>query len=321
MLDIVIIGAGPIGIYASHLAALHNLNGVLLEARDNVGGQLTNLYPDKDIIDVPGFERVTARGLIEQFIKQRESKENKLPIHLMESVSNFQEIEGGYEVITPLETYQTKTILIVSGMGTFTPRKIGLENEDNFKNIAYAVKDKNAYQGKKVVVLGGGDSAVDLTLMLEKLTSEISIIHRREEFRAQGSSVDELKASSAKIYIPYVPTKLIGEGDKLTAIEISKVDASKKIVPDTSITIELDNLIVNYGLISGPNKFELEKTGPYINVKDCYQTSKDNIFAIGNCVNYPGKVRNITCGLGEAVVAITKIDQLVHPGKNIPIHF
>lgn len=319
MLDVVIIGAGPIGIYASYLASLHNLNGVLLEARDNIGGQLTNLYPDKDIVDVPGFKRVTARGLIEAFVEQMNTRENKLPIHMMESVSSFKEIEGGYEVYTHLDTYQTKCILIVSGMGTFTPRKIGLPNEDTFKNIAYAVKDKNIYKDKNVVVLGGGDSAVDLTLMLEKLTKDISIVHRRDEFRAQSATVDELKASSTHIYTPYVPTKLIGDNGILKEIEISKKDASGNIV-DVK-TLPLDNLIVNYGLISGPNKFEVEKTGPFINVKEAYMTSKANIFAIGNCINYPGKVKNITCGLGEAVVAITKIDQIVHPGKNIPVHF
>jgi len=316
MLDLVIIGAGPVGLYAAHLAALHNLSGVVLEARDNFGGQLSNLYPQKDIIDLPGFSRITAQGFIDNLSKQIDSRENHLKIELMESVTNFEKIDGGYKIVTLNNNiYEAKCILLVTGMGTFTPRKIGLPNEGQFKNIAYAVKNKEIYKNKKVVVLGGGDSAVDLTLMLNPLVSDISIVHRRDEFRAQASVVDELKASKAHIYTPFNVTKLIGNSDVLTGIEITNN------VTNEVKTIELDNLIVNFGLIPGVNKFNVEKKGPNILVKDSYQTSLENVFAIGNCINYPGKVKNITCGLGEAVVAITKIDQILNPNKNIPVHF
>ena len=124
MEDIIIIGCGPIGLYAAHLASLHNLKGLVLEARSQVGGQLTSLYPEKDIIDVPGFTKITAKGLIEKFYEQYSSRENKLPIHLEESVVNFEVIEGGYRLTTTHKvSYETKTVLIVSGMGNFTPRK------------------------------------------------------------------------------------------------------------------------------------------------------------------------------------------------------
>lgn len=315
MLDIVIIGAGPVGLYAAHLANLHNLNGVLLEARDNLGGQLTNLYPEKDIVDLAGFPRIAAKGFIDKLIEQVNSRPNHLPIHTMESVQDFEKIEGGYKVTTTLDTYETKTILVISGMGTFTPRKIGLPNEGQFKNIAYAIKDKSIYKDKKVVVLGGGDSAVDLTLMLEPITKEISIVHRRDEFRAASATVDELKASKAHIYTPYTCTKLNGEGDRLTSIEITDVNTKETKV------VECDNLVVNYGLIPGVNKFNLEKKGPLIVTKEYHMTSLENVFAIGNCATYEGKVKNITCGLGEAVVAVTKIDQIINPNKNIPVHF
>ena len=315
MLDVIIIGGGPIGLYAAHLASLHNLNGILLEARDNLGGQLSNLYPEKDIIDLPGYSRITAKGFIDKLVEQINSRENHLDLHMLESVSSFEKIEGGYKVVTPLDTYETKTILIVSGMGTFTPRKIGLPNEGEFKSIAYAVKDKSIYKDKKVVVLGGGDSAVDLTLMLLPVAKEISIVHRRNEFRAQASVVDELKASSAKVYTPYTCTKLNGTNGVLESVEITNVD-TKEVV-----TIPADSVIVNYGLIPGINKFPIDKKGPNIIVGTSYQTSAENIFAIGNCIGYEGKVKNITCGLGEAVVAITKIDQVINPNKNIPVHF
>lgn len=315
MLDVIIIGGGPIGLYATHLASLHNLNGVLLEARDNLGGQLSNLYPEKDIIDLPGYPRITAKGFIDRLLEQINSRENHLPLHMMESVSTIEKIEGGYKVTTPLDVYETKTILIVSGMGTFTPRKLGLPNEGEFKQIAYAVKDKSIYKDKKVVVFGGGDSAVDLSLMLLPIAKEISVVHRRNEFRAQASSVDELKASSANVYTPFTCTKLNGVDGKLESVEITNADTKEvKVIP-------CDNIIVNYGLIPGINKFPIDKKGPNIIVGSSYQTSLENVFAIGNCIGYEGKVKNITCGLGEAVVAITKIDQIINPNKNIPVHF
>ncbi len=316
MEDIVIIGCGPIGLYAAHLASLHNLKGLVLEARSQVGGQLTSLYPEKDIIDVPGFTKITAKGLIEKFYEQYSSRENKLPIHLEESVVNFEVIEGGYRLTTTHKvSYETKTVLIVSGMGNFTPRKIGLPNEDEFKNIHYAVTDKAAFKDKKVVLLGGGDSAVDWDLMLAPLTKDISIVHRRNEFRAQSSSVDEMKQNGTHIYTPYNTTKLIGENGVLHAIEITNNETNEVK------TLELDDLIVNFGMIPGQNNFPVEKKGMNIFVKDCYMTSLENVFAIGNTITYNGKVKNITCGLGEAVVAITKIDQIINPNKNIPVHF
>ena len=316
MEDIIIIGCGPIGLYAAHLASLHNLKGLVLEARGQVGGQLTSLYPEKDIIDVPGFTKITAKGLIEKFYEQYSSRENKLPIHLEESVVNFEVIEGGYRLTTTHKvSYETKTVLIVSGMGNFTPRKIGLPNEDEFKNIHYAVTDKAAFKDKKVVLLGGGDSAVDWDLMLAPLTKDISIVHRRNEFRAQSSSVDEMKQNGTHIYTPYNTTKLIGEKGVLHAIEITNNETNEVK------TLELDDLIVNFGMIPGQNNFPVEKKGMNIFVKDCYMTSLENVFAIGNTITYNGKVKNITCGLGEAVVAITKIDQIINPNKNIPVHF
>ena len=171
------------------------------------------------------------------------------------------------------------------------------------------------FKDKKVCVLGGGDSAVDWALMIERVASEISIVHRRNEFRAQSNSVEKLKASKANIFTPYVPNGLIGNGDKLEKIEIKNVETSELK------EIGIDYLVVNYGMIPSQNTFPIEKKGTNIVVNREYMTSLENVFAIGNIISYEGKVKNITCGLGEAVVAITKIDQIINPTKNIPVHF
>lgn len=315
MNDIIIIGAGPIGLYAGILAALHDLKGIIIESQEEVGGQLSALYPEKDMIDLPGFKKITAKEYIDVLFDQYNSNENKLAIHLSETITQIEKVEDYYVVKTNKDTYETKTILIATGMGAFTPRKIGLPNEGQFKNIIYSIKNKDQYANKKFAILGGGDSAVDWGLMLEPICEQVSVVHRRNEFRAQSLNVEKLKASSANVLTPYQVSELIGDGDQLKSIVLSNVETNE------TKTIDVDVLFVNYGMVPSPNTFPVEKIGNNIKVYDCYQTSLENVFAIGNIIQYNGKVKNVTSGLGEAVIAITKIDQIINPNKNIPVHF
>ena len=313
MKDLVIVGAGPIGIYAGTLASLHGLNAVLIEGQEEVGGQLTALYPEKDIVDLPGFKRITAKGFIDELMRQFNSEDNKTELLINEQVKNFEKVDDYYKVTTSKQVIETKCILLTTGMGIFTPRKIGLENEDSFDNIIYSLKDKSQYKDKIVAILGGGDSAVDWALMLSEIAKQVYIIHRRNDFRAQSSSVDALDQKGVIKLTPYNVTKLIGEKSVKT-IEITDNNKESK-------TLDVDAIFVNYGMIPAPSSFPVEKIGTAIKVGACYQTSLENVFAIGNIIFYEGKVKNITAGLGEAVIAITKIDQIIHPNKNIPVHF
>lgn len=313
MKDLVIVGAGPIGIYAGTLASLHGLNAVLIEGQEEVGGQLTALYPEKDIVDLPGFKRITAKGFIDELMNQFNSEDNKTELLINEQVKNFEKIDDYYKVTTSKQVIETKCILLTTGMGIFTPRKIGLENEDSFDNIIYSLKDKSQYKDKVVAILGGGDSAVDWALMLSEIAKQVYIIHRRNDFRAQSSSVEALDQKGVIKLTPYNVTKLIGEKSVKT-IEITDNNKESK-------TLDIDAIFVNYGMIPAPSSFPVEKIGTAIKVGACYQTSLENVFAIGNIISYEGKVKNITAGLGEAVIAITKIDQIIHPNKNIPVHF
>lgn len=312
MKDIVIVGAGPIGLYASILASLHELDGLVLEGQDSIGGQLTALYPEKDIIDLPGFTKISAKGFIDALNAQ--SKLHSLPIYLNEELKEFKKTDEGFEVTTSKRTIETRTILLTTGMGVFSPRKIGLENEDSFKNIIYSLKDKSQYKDKTVAILGGGDSAVDWALMLSDIAKKVYIVHRRNEFRAQSSSVAQLDSKGVTKLTPYNVTKLIGD-ENVSSIELT--NASTKEVR----TLDVDAVFVNYGMVSSPTSFPVEKVGTSIKVGSFYMTSMENVFAIGNIASYDGKVKNITSGLGEAVSAITKIDQIIHPNKNIPIHY
>lgn len=314
MQDIIIIGAGPIGIYASTLASLHNLKGMVIEALDNVGGQLTTLYPEKDIIDLPGFNRITATEFISNLLNQNLSKSNHLDLHVDEKVLSIKKIENGYCVTTNKNSYETRTILLATGNGSFTPRKIGLENEDKFDNIYYSAKNRMQFKNRRVCVLGGGDSAVDIAIMLKDVASSVSIVHRRDEFRAQSSSVEIMEKKGVNIYKPFHVVELIGD-KSVKSIRIQHVETKKDYY------LEVDDVIVNYGIDTSRSIFDVEKTSLGIKVDTTYQTSSENIFAVGNGIYYPGKVKNITAGFGEAVIAITRIDQIINPNKNIPVHF
>ena len=294
MEDLIIIGAGPIGLYGATLAALHNLKGKIIEATNKVGGQLSSLYPEKDIIDLPGFARITAQDFINKLEEQFFSNPNHLELSLNENVINFEKINDIIHVYTSKGTYQTKCLLITNGMGLFVPRKIG--------------KDKD------VVILGGGDSAVDWALLLEHTAKSVTVIHRRNDFRAQSGTVEAMDNSSIRV----LRNKSILEASSLNKkCNLTFEDNSSK----TKEIIECDYVFVQYGQVPSKDNFPLEKKLGLIEVHEGYETSMSNVFACGNIAIYPNKVKNITTGLGEVAVAITKIDQTINPTKNIPIHF
>ena len=313
MNDIIIIGCGPIGLYGATISALHSLKGLVIESLDVAGGQLTSLYPEKDIVDLPGFEVIKAKDFVSNLMKQHDRNENKLPIHFNEKVIDIQKKDDYYLIKTDKDEYETRTIVITTGMGSFSPRPIGLPNESEFKNIAYSCSDSSIYKDKDVVILGGGDSAVDLSLLIKPVSKSTTIIHRRKDFRAQDSTVQEM----SKIGVNVLTNKGVAslEGNKRMNLHIIDNETKEEEV------ITCDNILVQYGQIPSKDNFPVEKVNNLIVVKEFYETSLPNVFACGNIVEYKGKVKNITSGLGEITTIITKIDQIINPNKNIPIHF
>lgn len=267
MEDLIIIGAGPIGIYASTLAALHNLSGLVFESLDDAGGQLTELYPEKDIIDLPGLEKITARDFIGRLLGQRDSLARRLPIRFHERVTDLDIGESGTSVRTANGIYQAKTVLLTTGMGVFTPRRAGLAAEENYSNIYYAVKSTSAFRDRRVVILGGGDSAVDWALNLSQVAAEVRLVHRRSEFRAQAFNVDRLTEYGVKVYKPYTLVSLDGNGQTATALKIrNNLDQSEEV-------LDFDALLVNYGTVVVPASFPLETSNGGFTVDRFQQTS------------------------------------------------
>lgn len=281
---VLIIGGGPIGLYtASKLK-----DYLLIEANDFLGGQITNLYPKKEIVDIPGINNILA----EDYIKLLISKINMDNVHLSEKVINI--IPGKeVKVITNKDEYLAEKVIIATGLGFTTPRPLGIEQESECKNILYSLKDYSFLKNKRVAIFGGGDSALDWAKAVSNLSNNVSLIHRRTEFRGNPDTIKDCK--NLKLYLPYIPYSLKRENDKAISITIKLVSEEKEEYK----TIDVDYILVNYGNIAQLPDFAFEKEGSFLKVNEKYALS-ENIFAIGDTCAYENKKRRIAPGNMEA---------------------
>ncbi|MFV0289129.1 MAG: NAD(P)/FAD-dependent oxidoreductase [Mycoplasmatales bacterium] len=316
-IDIVIIGAGPVGLFAGFYAGMRGLKVLIVDTLPTPGGQLSALYPEKYIYDIAGFDRIKAQDLVDNLLKQLKRFETTTTFALNTSVENIIKKEDNtFEIQTSNNVICTKSIIIASGNGIFSPRKLGLKNEENCQNIHYSVNNIKQFTNKDVAIFGGGDSAVDWALMLEKIANKVYLIHRREEFRAHQHSVTNLKNSTINILTPFVPTELIYNKDT----EIADSVIIKRVKTDNLDTLKIDDIICNYGFLSnlGPIKnwnLELEKNK--ILVDYTQKTNIDGVFAIGDICTYPGKAVLIATGFGEAPIAINSAFSYINPDATL----
>ncbi len=309
--DVLIIGAGPVGLFAGFYAGMRNMDSIIVDQLEVVGGQLSALYPEKEIYDVAGFTEIKAKDLINNLSNQLERFKDKNKILLNTQVENIiKDNNGDFNIETSNGEIKAKSIIIAGGNGGFSPRKLGLENESEL-DIDYFIKDKKEYKDKNIAIFGGGDSAVDFSLMLEGIAKDINIIHRREEFRAHAHSVDLLKKSSVNIHTPYKPKSCTKIGDKYE-IEIESSEKTKKIL--------VDKIICNFGFVSklGPiENFGLEILKNKIIVNSKQETNIKGIFAIGDICSYEGKANLIITGFGESPIAINHAYSYINPEEGI----
>ncbi|MGM9929197.1 MAG: NAD(P)/FAD-dependent oxidoreductase [Bacillus sp. (in: firmicutes)] len=317
--DITIIGGGPTGLFTAFYGGMRQASVKVIESLPQLGGQLAALYPEKYIYDVAGFPKVRAQELVNN-LKEQMAKFDPT-IVLEEAVETLEKLEDGtFKLTTNNDVHYSKTVIITAGNGAFQPRRLELEGSTQFEktNLHYFIDDLNKFSGQKVVVCGGGDSAVDWALMLENIAEEVYIVHRRDKFRAHEHSVENLVNSKVNIKTPYVPAELISNNDRITAIVLENPnDKSRE-------TIEVDALIVNYGFVSslGPIKdwgLEIEKNSIVVNSR--METNIPGIYAAGDICTYDGKVKLIACGFGEAPTAINNAKSYIDPKAKVqPLH-
>ncbi len=202
--DITIIGGGPAGIFAGFYAGLREAKAQLIESLPDLGGQVQALYPEKKILDVAGFPAIRGQQLIQQQITQL----NDFPIEIKtnQAVTDIVRTATGFDVVTPVETTHTKTVIIAVGNGSFSPRRLAIENAADLENkhLFYSVSDLSHFANKRVIIAGGGDAALDQAMMLEEVATSVTLVHRRDTFRALEHSVSRLEASDVNVMTPYL---------------------------------------------------------------------------------------------------------------------
>ena len=322
--DVVIVGAGPCGLFQVFELGLLGLKAEVVDSIRQPGGQCTELYPDKPIYDIPGIPVCSAEELIESLLKQIEPF--KCGMHLGEEASVVREIgDDLFHVETSAGTqFHAKAVVIAGGVGSFQPREIRLPGAEDFagKTLHYRVQNPKQFAGKRLVILGGGDSALDWVLELIDIAAHITLVHRRDEYRAVPASVDKMR-------------KLVADG-KMNVIEKAKATAidgvdglinSITIQPKEgeSVVVSADHVLVFFGLAPklGPiADWGLDINRKTINVDtERFETSKPGIYAIGDISFYPGKKKLILCGFHEAALAAFAIKQRIEPDKKVYLQY
>ena len=326
--DIIVIGAGPVGLFTVFEAGLLGLNCVLIDNLDRPGGQCAELYPEKPIYDIPGVPFQTGQEHVDALIKQIEPFSYEL--FLNQRVDSLKEVEDGnekyWEVITSEDNkFISKNIFIAAGAGSFEPRRPpNIENPDKYidKGVSYAVKSKGKYQNKNIFIFGGGDSALDWTVELSKIAKSISLVHRRDAFRGAQHTEEMMrnlvKDGKVNLLTPYLIDSIIGD-DCVTQVSLKNFESNEIETHDA------DELIFLFGLNKklGPIlEWDLGLNGKKISVNtENYQTNKEGIFAVGDINDYPGKLDLILSGFHETTLAVQEAYKRIYPGERVPFGY
>ncbi len=317
--DILIIGAGPTGLFAVFEAGLLKLKCHLIDALPQAGGQCSEIYPKKPIYDIPGFPEVLAGELVDNLMEQ--IKPFQPGFTLGERAETIEKLEDDSFVVTTNKgtKHNAPIVAIAGGLGSFEPRKPLLENLSQFEDrgVAYIIKDPEVYRDKKVVIAGGGDSALDWGIFLADVASEVTLVHRRNEFRGALDSVEKVQhlKDAGKIKL-ITPAEIVGlnGNDKLESVVIRKTG------DDSDIILEVDNFIPLFGLSPklgpiGDWGLEIEKNAIKVDNTLDYQTNIPGVYAIGDVNTYPGKLKLILCGFHEATLMCQSAYQTIFPDK------
>jgi len=312
--DVVIIGAGPVGLFAVFELGLLNLKCHLVDNLDKVGGQCSELYPEKPIYDIPAYPKITGQELTDNLMLQIKAFE---PVfHLNQQAESIKKIDEGWELSTSeKEVICAKCIVVAAGAGSFVPRRPPLESIEDYENksVFYSIRNRSKFKDKKIVIAGGGDSALDWTNDLASF-ADVTLIHRRKDFRAAPDSVSKMLELEKNKKINFKLgqlTQLIGEDGNLKKIRYKNEDQEKEIeadylLPFFGLKMELGP-IANWGINLNENviKVDTEK----------FETSTSSIFAIGDINTYPGKLKLILSGFHEAALMAQKCFAYCFPDK------
>ena len=320
--DCVIIGAGPCGLFAVFELGLLDIRAHLIDILDKPGGQCAELYPEKPIYDIPALPVVTGQGLVEALMAQ--IKPFEPTFHLGERVDALQRLpDGRFRLATDRDkVFVTKVVVVAAGGGSFTPKRPPLEGIEGFegKSVFYAVRRMADFEGRDILIVGGGDSALDWTLNLQPIARSLTLMHRRDEFRGAPHSVEKMRslvASGAMQLVIGQMTGLEGAGGQLSGVRVKTKAGEETIVADRlmpffGLTMKLGPL-ADWGLNLDENLIPVDT--------EKFQSSEAGIFAIGDINTYPGKLKLILSGFHEAALMAQAAGRLINPDKKVVFQY
>lgn len=287
MHKVIVIGAGPIGLYLAKALKQGGFSHIVLEASEKIGGQLTSLYPEKEIVDLPGIPSITAQDYI-AWLKKDVAMQN---FHFNEEVISLHNYEDHVEIKTRNKTYVAEFVVIATGLGFYKPKPLGIEDGKEYPNIIFSLTDFASMNNRKVIIFGGGDSALDWAKELSHRAKELHLVHRRREFRGNFDTIKNIKRIS--VMTPYVPEKLIVQDDVLRGVTIKHVEDG------STIDLYADYVLVNFGNIPSPVCFDVPKqnTGILCDENRCVL---NRVYVAGDAIGNPGKIKRIGDGLKDA---------------------
>ena len=321
--DVVIVGAGPCGLFQIFELGLLGIHAHIIDSLKHPGGQCSELYPDKPIYDIPALPVCGAQELVDRLLEQ--AKPLNAQFHLGEEVAGLQVLEdGSFLLRTSLDTrFHARTVIIAGGLGSFQPRKLGCEGVEAFedRHVHYKVRNAAEFTGKRLVIFGGGDSALDWTLEFVGRARSVTLVHRRPEFRAAPASVAKMRdltASGSMRYVEAIAQSLITDGDQFRGVRVKRGDGQIE-------ELECDHVLTFFGL--HPKLGPIAEWGLGIDKRaiqvdtEKFQTNIPGVFAVGDINTYPGKKKLILSGFHEAALAAFAVAAHLNPAKKIPLQY
>lgn len=310
--DLAIIGAGPAGLFAAYYAGFRNFSVTVIDALPEVGGQVTAMYPEKEIFDIAGFPSILGRELIERLAQQAATAD---PTYLLNSQVVMLEQDVGGVVLTTANGYriEAKAVVITGGIGSFTPRQLPTGNEWLGKGLVHFLPSLMEYAGHDVVIVGGGDSAFDWAWSLRDIAKSVAIVHRRGEFRAHAATVDKVRDAGVRLITNAEVAEVRGSDRVESVVVRSKTDDAVEALPCDTLVAAL-GFVANIGPI---NEWGLETDKRHIKVDSAMFTNLPRVLAAGDICTYTGRVPLIAVGFGEAATAVNNAAPLINPEAHV----
>ena len=318
--DITIIGGGPTGIFALFYAGMRRATAQIVDALPELGGQLTALYPEKYIFDVAGFPKVLAKDLVKSLAEQAKQFDGQ--IHLQQRVVGLEKEDDHFVLVTDGARFPTRSIVIAAGIGAFSPRRLPQQCAQPWygRGVFDVVTDPEAFRGQKVIIIGGGDSAFDWGTQLLDRASRVSLVHRSDRFRAHGATIAQYQAAVADgradlfTFHELHDIKCKNGDDRFTHIDIRDVKAKTTREIDADVVLPMLGFVSDLGALAEWG-LALEKEEIVVNSQ--METTRAGIYAAGDIVTYPGKLKLIASGFAEAATAVNQAVHWIYPDKKV----